>query len=39
MCTEEVYANPEKSKQAHKEMDTLQTELETLYAQWENYIE
>ncbi|MTI53473.1 ABC-F family ATP-binding cassette domain-containing protein [Geosporobacter ferrireducens] len=39
MCLEEVYANPQLSKQIHEESSTLKEQLEALYVQWEEYIE
>lgn len=38
LCLEEVYSNPEKSQEINKLIDSLQKELEKLYADWENYI-
>ncbi|KXG75649.1 ABC-F family ATP-binding cassette domain-containing protein [Thermotalea metallivorans] len=39
MCQEEVYANPQRSKEVHEETNALKEELEYLYGQWETYIE
>jgi len=36
MCQEEVYSNPEKSKQVYEETSLHKLELEELYVQWED---
>lgn len=36
LCLEEVYSNPEKSKEAYDNKMKLDAQLETLYLQWEN---
>jgi len=36
MCKEEIYSNPEKSKQVHEETQQLKEELERLYQEWED---
>ena len=38
MCQEEVYANPQLSRQIHEESSALRQQLEDLYAQWEEYL-
>lgn len=38
MCQEEVYANPQLSKQIHEESSALKQQLEDLYVQWEEYL-
>ncbi|WZL73786.1 ABC-F family ATP-binding cassette domain-containing protein [Clostridiaceae bacterium 35-E11] len=39
MCQEDVYSNPEKSKELHEETNRLKEELENLYIQWESNLE
>lgn len=38
LCIEEVYSNPEESQRVNKEISDIETELESLYAEWENHI-
>ena len=38
LCQEEVYSNPEKSKQVSKEKISLEDKLANLYDEWENLI-
>lgn len=38
MCEEEVYSNPERSKELHLEMNTLKIELENKYEEWETFV-
>ncbi len=35
MCKEEIYTNPEKSKEIHNEAETIKSNLAELYAKWE----
>lgn len=35
LCLEEIYSNPEKSKEIHDEIKTTEEDLEALYEQWE----
>ncbi len=39
LCKEEIYANPDKSKEVNQEITTLQIEIENLYAEWESAID
>ena len=36
LCLEEVYSNPEKSKEIHNSIKTAEDELENLYIKWED---
>ncbi len=38
LCIEEVYSNPEESQRVNKEISDIETELESLYEEWENHI-
>jgi len=38
MCLEEVYSNPDRSKELHLEMNTLKIELEQKYEEWETFV-
>lgn len=38
MCQEEVYSNPEKSKEVHQETQKLKNQLNNLYSQWEDLL-
>lgn len=38
LCLEEVYSNPIKSEEIHKELSTIEKELENLYEQWESLL-
>ena len=38
LCTEEIYSNPEKSKEIINEKSSLEKELENLYTEWEEFI-
>lgn len=38
LCIEEVYSNPEESQRVNKEINDIETELESLYEEWENHI-
>ncbi|MBF8982935.1 ABC-F type ribosomal protection protein [Lutibacter sp. B2] len=37
MCKEEIYSNPEKSKEINTQSATLKQDLDILYEQWENF--
>ncbi|MDF2546632.1 MAG: thiamine transporter substrate-binding protein [Anaerosolibacter sp.] len=39
MCQEEIYSNPQRSREIHEETTQLKTALEVLYSKWEEYIE
>ena len=39
LCTEEVYSNPEESVRVNKEISSLQEEIDSLYASWEELSE
>lgn len=39
LCLEEVYSNPEKSEEVHKDIASVEGELEALYAEWEELVE
>lgn len=39
MCQEEVYSNPEKSKEVHQETVDLKNKLNSLYSEWENLLD
>jgi ATP-binding cassette subfamily F protein 3 len=39
MCQEDIYSNPQRSREIHDETTLLKTELEVLYCKWEEYIE
>ncbi|MEW9124283.1 MAG: ABC-F family ATP-binding cassette domain-containing protein [Thermotaleaceae bacterium] len=39
MCLEEVYSNPSLSKEIHEESSKLKNQLESLYEQWEEYVD
>ncbi|MDP4147437.1 MAG: ABC-F family ATP-binding cassette domain-containing protein [Bacillota bacterium] len=39
LCLEEVYSNPEKSKDINNDILSLQTQLDELYVQWEEMID
>ncbi|MFZ5968080.1 MAG: ABC-F family ATP-binding cassette domain-containing protein [Bacillota bacterium] len=39
MCQEEVYADPERSREIHMETVSLKEQLDLLYTQWEEYLE
>ena len=38
MCQEDVYSNPEKSKEIHSKKVSIQEKLDELYSEWENFI-
>lgn len=38
MCKEEVYSDPDKSREIHANQDKLQSELEELYEEWEELL-
>lgn len=38
LCLEEVYSNPERSYDTNKQISTINSELEDLYAAWEDFI-
>lgn len=38
MCLEEVYSNPDKSKELHLEINNLKIELEHKYEEWESFV-
>ncbi|RKD23582.1 ATP-binding cassette, subfamily F, member 3 [Caminicella sporogenes DSM 14501] len=38
MCKEEIYSNPEKSKEVHDELELIKSKLEKLYEEWEEFI-
>ena len=38
MCDEEIYSDPEKSKEVHGESEAIQNTLEKLYVEWEENI-
>ena len=38
LCQEEVYSNPEKSKEVSQEKSNLETKLSSLYEEWEELI-
>jgi ATP-binding cassette subfamily F protein 3 len=38
LCCEEVYSNPDKSREVHEEVRGLEGHLEQLYEQWEQKI-
>lgn len=38
LCIEEIYSNPEESQRVNKEISDIETELESLYEEWENHI-
>lgn len=38
LCLEEVYSNPIKSEEIHKELSSIEKELENLYEQWESLL-
>ncbi|WP_139905541.1 ABC-F family ATP-binding cassette domain-containing protein [Clostridium thermarum] len=38
LCLEEVYSNPEKSQQVHKQISELESEIEKLYEEWEELV-
>lgn len=38
LCLEEVYSNPEKSEEVNKELSTIETDLERLYEEWEEFL-
>lgn len=38
MCDEDVYADPDKSKEIHEEYDYIKLKLEDLYSEWEEKI-
>ncbi|MEW8956305.1 ABC-F family ATP-binding cassette domain-containing protein [Clostridium sp.] len=38
LCLEEIYSNPEKSEKIHREISSIEKELETLYELWDNLI-
>ncbi|EPB8218712.1 ABC-F family ATP-binding cassette domain-containing protein [Clostridium perfringens] len=39
LCTEEVYSNPEESVRVNKEINSVQEEIDSLYATWEELSE
>ena len=39
LCTEEVYSNPEESVRVNKEINSIQEEIDSLYATWEELSE
>ncbi len=39
MCTEEIYSNPDKSKEVHDEVEITKIKLNNLYKEWEENIE
>ncbi len=39
LCREEIYANPDKSKEVNLEITSLQLEIENLYIEWESAID
>ncbi|TQQ85133.1 ABC transporter ATP-binding protein [Peptacetobacter hominis] len=39
LCQEEIYSNPEKSKEVNQEKAELESKLERLYAEWEKVME
>ncbi|XZM25494.1 ribosomal protection-like ABC-F family protein [Clostridium perfringens] len=39
LCTEEVYSNPEESVRVNKEINSVQEEIDSLYATWEDLSE
>ncbi|MBB6217576.1 ATP-binding cassette subfamily F protein 3 [Anaerosolibacter carboniphilus] len=39
MCQEEIYSNPQRSREIHDETTQLKGELEALYSKWEEYID
>lgn len=39
LCQEEIYSNPEKSKEVNQEKAELESKLEKLYAEWEKVME
>jgi ATP-binding cassette subfamily F protein 3 len=39
LCLEEVYSNPEKSMEVNKQISAIESELEKLYADWEEALE
>lgn len=39
MCQEDIYSNPQRSREIHDEASLLKAELEALYCKWEEYIE
>lgn len=38
LCLEEVYSNPERSQEVHRKITELETEIETLYEEWEEIL-
>lgn len=39
MCEEEVYSNPEKSKEVHEKTGLLKDELDKVYSEWEKFVD
>lgn len=38
LCLEEVYSNPEKSQEVHRKITELESEIESLYEEWEEIV-
>lgn len=38
LCEEEVYSNPKKSEEVNRDINSVETELENLYADWEELV-